>query len=84
VGARLATRAAGAPQGRTTDLAGPREERLDEMIRSFARRTGHGGWIPSVSLPGAQMKAMRAGLALPGPGATLGTQTFAQWLDEQP
>jgi uncharacterized protein YbjT (DUF2867 family) len=84
VGARLATLAAGAPQGRTTDLAGPREERLDEMIRSFARRTGHGGWIPSVSLPGAQMKAMRAGLALPGPGATLGTQTFAQWLDEQP
>ena len=73
--------AAGAPQGRAADLAGPREERLDDMVKAYARRTGHGGWIPSVSLPGGQMKGMRAGLGLPGPGAVLGTETFAQWLD---
>lgn len=82
VGERLAALAVGAPQGRVADLAGPREERLDEMITAYARRTGHGGWIPSVSLPGAQMKGMRAGYALPQPGATLGRQTFAEWLDE--
>jgi hypothetical protein len=35
-----------------------------------------------VSLPGAQMKAMRAGLALPGSDAVLATQTFADWLRE--
>jgi uncharacterized protein YbjT (DUF2867 family) len=80
VGARLAALAAGAPQGRAADLAGPREERLDDMVRQYALRTGHRGWVPSVSLPGAQLKAMRAGLALPGPGAVLGTQTFEEWL----
>lgn len=82
VGAHLAALAAGAPQGRAADLAGPREERLDEMIKAYARRTGHGGWVPSVSLPGGQMKGMRQGLGLPGPGAVLGTQTFAEWLAE--
>lgn len=81
VGAHLAGLAAGPAQGRAADLAGPREERLDEMVKAYARRMGHGGWIPSLSLPGAQMKGMRAGLALPGPGAVLGTQTFAEWLD---
>ena len=84
VGERLAALAVGAPQGRVADLAGPREERLDEMVKAYARRTGHDGWIPSVSLPGAQMKGMRAGYALPQPGATLGRQTFAEWLAELP
>ncbi|GAA5088750.1 NAD(P)H-binding protein [Microbacterium yannicii] len=82
VGRHLATLAAGAPQGRVPDLAGPREEAMDEMVKAFARHTGHRGWIPSVSLPGAQMKAMRAGLALPAPGAVLATQTFSDWLRE--
>ena len=82
VGEHVARLATGPAQGRAADLAGPREERLDEMVKAFAHRTGHRGWIPSVSLPGAQMKGMRAGYALPGPDATLGTQTFAQWLDE--
>lgn len=80
VGRRLATLAAGGPQGRTPDLAGPREERLDDMVKAYAARIGYRGWIPSVSLPGKQLRAMRDGLALPGPGATLGTQTFAEWL----
>ncbi|MDR7183374.1 uncharacterized protein YbjT (DUF2867 family) [Microbacterium trichothecenolyticum] len=82
VGAHLARLATGAPQGRAADLAGPQEERLDDMVKAYARRTGHGGWIPSVSLPGAQMKGMRAGLALPGDGAVLGVQPFAEWLTE--
>ncbi|MDQ7878925.1 NAD(P)H-binding protein [Microbacterium sp. QXD-8] len=82
VGARLAALATGAPQGRTADLAGPREEAMDQMVKAYARRTGHRGWVPSVSLPGAQMKAMRAGLALPGSDAVLTTQTFADWLSD--
>jgi len=81
VGAHVAALAADAPRGRAADLAGPREERLDEMVKAYARRTGRRGWIPAMSLPGAQMKGMRAGLALPGEGAVLGTQTFADWLD---
>lgn len=83
VGAHLATLATGAPQGRAADLAGPREEAMDQMVKAYARRTGHRGWVPSVSLPGAQMKAMRAGLALPGSDAVLTTQTFAEWLRER-
>ena len=80
VGAHLATMAAGPAQGRARDIGGPREERLDEMVRAYARHQGRRGWIPSVSLPGAQMKGMRAGDALPGPDAVLGTETFAAWL----
>jgi uncharacterized protein YbjT (DUF2867 family) len=80
VGEHLAALATGAPQGRARDLAGPREERLDEMIKAYARATGHRGWIPSISVPSAQMKGMRAGHALPGPEAHLGRQTFSEWL----
>ncbi|HEY9308961.1 MAG TPA: NAD(P)H-binding protein [Microbacterium sp.] len=82
VGVHLATLATGAPQARAADLAGPREEAMDQMVKAYARRTGHRGWVPSVSLPGPQMKAMRAGLALPGSDAVLTTQTFAGWLRE--
>jgi len=90
VGSHLARIAAGEPQG-TVELAGPREERLDDMVRRYARARGSRGsrgtrgargWVPSVSLPGAQMAGMRAGLNLPGPGAVLGTQTFDEWLAE--
>ncbi|MFE7846210.1 SDR family oxidoreductase [Microbacterium sp. NPDC057407] len=80
VGEHLAAVASGAAQGRAADLAGPREERLDEMVRAYGRREGNRGWIPSVSLPGAQMKGMRAGHALPGPGAVTGRETFDEWL----
>jgi len=83
VGERLAALAAAPPSGRARDLAGPREEALDAMVKSYARATGHGGWIPSVSIPTAQMKGMRAGYALPGADADLGRQTFAEWLAAQ-
>lgn len=67
-------------QGRTHDLAGPREEKLDEMVRAYARTIGYRGWMPSISVPGGQMKGMRAGHVLPGPDAVHGSQTFAEWL----
>lgn len=80
VGERLAALATGEAQGRVRDLAGPHEEQLAEMIRAYARSEGYRGWVPALSVPGPQMKGMRAGDALPGPDADLGTQTFAQWL----
>lgn len=83
VGRRLVEIASGSARGRAVDFAGPREERLDEMVRAYARTAGHRGWIPSVSIPGAQMRGMRAGLALPQEDAVLGRQTFAQWLEER-
>lgn len=80
VGARLAALAVAGPQGRARDFAGPREERLADMVRAFARANGYRGWIPALNVPGPQMAGMRAGRALPGPDAELGTQTFDEWL----
>ncbi|WP_223626936.1 SDR family oxidoreductase [Microbacterium sp. EST19A] len=80
VGDRLAELAAGEPQGRVRDFAGPREEQLAEMIRAYARSEGYRGSIPALNIPGPQMAGMRAGDALPGPDAVLGRQTFAEWL----
>lgn len=82
--ARVAELAAAPAIGRAPDLAGPREEQLDQMVRAYARRIGVRGPIPSVSIPGAQQRAMREGLGLPGPDAVLGTQTFAEWLAAVP
>lgn len=83
VGERLAALAAGTPQGRALDIAGPREEALDAMVKAYARSIGHRGWIPSINVPTEQMKGMRAGYALPGPETMLTTQTFAEWLAER-
>lgn len=80
VAERLVDLAAGSPQGRVTDLAGPQEERLSEMVRAFARATGHRGWIPALRVPTRQMRGMRAGGVLPGPDADRGRQTFSEWI----
>ncbi|GAA3911217.1 SDR family oxidoreductase [Microbacterium invictum] len=79
VGTHLARIAAGDPQP-LVELAGPREEQLDDMVRRYARAHGARGWIPAISVPSTQMKGMRQGLNLPGPGAIIGTQTFDEWL----
>lgn len=83
VARRLTELAVGKAQGCAVDLAGPREENLDQMVKSYARHAGYRGWVPSMNVPGAQMKGMRAGLVLPGADAALGTQTFAHWLAER-
>ena len=83
VGERLTALAAGAPQGAARDFAGPREERLADMVRAYARATGHRGWIPAINIPTKQMSGMRAGHALPGADADLGRQTFAEWVATQ-
>ncbi|KRA24411.1 3-beta hydroxysteroid dehydrogenase [Microbacterium sp. Root61] len=84
VAAHLVDLAEAAPAGRVTDLAGPREESLVEMVRAYARSRGTKGWIPAIGLPGAFGKAQRDGSLLPGPDAVLGTQTFAEWMTALP
>lgn len=69
--------------GRATDIAGPREEDLAAMIRAWVRHQGRRGPVMPVSLPGAQMRGMRAGLALPGPDAQVLGPTFTDWLAER-
>jgi len=70
------------PQGRVTDLAGPREESLVCMVRDYARAQGVRGWIPEVSLPGGLGRAQQDGSLLPGRDAILGRRTFEAWLGE--
>jgi uncharacterized protein YbjT (DUF2867 family) len=82
VGAALARIAAGDPVA-MSELAGPREEIMADMIREVVRARGDRRLVVSVPVPGATGKAMAAGGGLPvGPGLR-GTQTFADWLTEQ-
>lgn len=80
VARQLLDLAAGGAPSRTVELAGPREESLVEMIRTYARAIGARGWIPAVSLPGALGRAQRDGTLLPDADAVLGHQTYADWI----
>ena len=80
VAERLVELAAAAPAGRATELAGPQEESLADMVRAYARAKGSRAWIPSIALPGGFGRAMRDGSLLPGADAVLGRQTFAEWV----
>ncbi|WP_349828083.1 SDR family oxidoreductase [Brevibacterium litoralis] len=80
VGERLAELALGEAQGRATDLAGPREESLEEMVRAVARDEGRRGWIPPMSLPTGMMRGLALGDVLPGEDADLRGPTFDEWL----
>lgn len=82
VAERLVTLAEGPATGRAADLAGPQEEDLAEMVRSYARSQGNRRLLLPVRLPLPMMRGMAAGLQLPGAGARRGVQTFAEWLDQ--
>jgi uncharacterized protein YbjT (DUF2867 family) len=82
VGAALAGIAAGDPVP-MSELAGPREEIMADMVRQVVRARGDRRLVVSVRVPGATGKAMAGRDGLPaGPGLR-GTQTFADWLAEQ-
>lgn len=83
VAARLVDLAEAGPAGRAADIAGPREERLADMMREWAAHSGRRGWMPEISLPGAFGRALRDGSVLPDAEADRGTVTFADWLKAQ-
>jgi uncharacterized protein YbjT (DUF2867 family) len=80
VAADLVRIAEGPPSGLATDLAGPREEEMAELVRRYLKATGKTKPVLRLILPGRFGRALRDGGLLPGPGARLGTQTFDQWL----
>ncbi|HEY5398881.1 MAG TPA: NAD(P)H-binding protein [Trebonia sp.] len=82
VGAALARIAAGDPVA-MSELAGPREEIMADMIRQVARARGDRRLVVSVRVPGAAGKGMAAGGGLPDRPGLRGTQTFSDWLTEQ-
>ena len=84
VAAHLVDLAEDGPAGRASDLGGPREESLADMVHRYAHAIGYRAPLPVVNTPGALGRALRSGALLPGAGALRGTQTFTQWLDALP
>ncbi|HEY2642385.1 MAG TPA: NAD(P)H-binding protein [Galbitalea sp.] len=80
VAAVLAETATGDAQGLLPELAGPKEERMSELVRRYLRATGDDRPVLEVRVPGAWWRGLRDGSCLPGPGARLGKQTFSEWL----
>jgi uncharacterized protein YbjT (DUF2867 family) len=67
----------------TTELAGPREERLLEAARLLAARRGEGLRVEEQPLDPSDPDSERYanGTALPGPNAKLAGPTFEEWLE---
>lgn len=82
VGAELARLATGEPVP-LTELAGPGEENMADLIRQVVRARGDRRRVLEVRVPGATGKSMAAGGNLPDRPGLRGTQTFASWLAEQ-
>jgi uncharacterized protein YbjT (DUF2867 family) len=80
VAERLVDLAVNPPAGRVRDLAGPREERMSDLVRRWLNATAQPGRVIEVPLPGGFGRAIRDGTILPRPGADLGRQTFDEWL----
>ncbi|MDZ7932795.1 SDR family oxidoreductase [Rhodococcus sp. NPDC076796] len=83
VAERLVDLAEGPPAGRVADLGGPREERMAEMVRGYARAIGARGLVLEVPIPGAYGRAMRDGTLVTTNDSDHGSQTFDQWSDAQ-
>jgi uncharacterized protein YbjT (DUF2867 family) len=66
-----------------SELAGPREENMADLLRQVLAERGERRRVIEVRVPGAGGRAMATGGGLPGPGVRLGTQTFADWLRSQ-
>jgi uncharacterized protein YbjT (DUF2867 family) len=78
---RLVSLVLGPPRGQVPDLAGPREELLVDMVRSYARAVQSRIPVIQIGVPGALGTAMRAGALLPSRSAERGSQSFREWVD---
>jgi uncharacterized protein YbjT (DUF2867 family) len=67
----------------TTEIAGPREERLAEAARLLVARRGESLRVEEAPSDPSDPDSVRYanGAALPGPGAKLAGPTFEEWLD---
>jgi uncharacterized protein YbjT (DUF2867 family) len=68
------------PRGMAPELAGPREERMPELVRRLLRARGGRRLVLPLPLPGATGRAMAEGGLLPTSDGPRGTITFDQWL----
>jgi uncharacterized protein YbjT (DUF2867 family) len=80
VASALVTAALDRPAGRLPDLAGPRVERMEDLVRQLLHARGRRGLIVPIRLPGRAGTAMAEGSLLPTDDGSRGTLTFDQWL----
>jgi uncharacterized protein YbjT (DUF2867 family) len=80
VGEALAEAAAGPPQGRAPDLAGPRPEDMVDMARRALAASGRSVTLAPTWRGGVFAVEMAGEAMLPGPGARLAPTTFDEWL----
>ncbi len=80
VAVALVAAALGRPAGRLPDMAGPRAERMEDLVRQLLRARGRRGVIVPTRVPGRAGRAMAEGGLLPTEDGPRGTQTFDQWL----
>jgi hypothetical protein len=65
-----------------TEIAGPQEEQLVDMVARLAARRGDPVRVEGVADPNdPDRDLVKAGALLPGPAATLAGPTFQEWLD---
>ncbi|MFD9700517.1 SDR family oxidoreductase [Lentzea sp. NPDC059081] len=79
VAERIASLALGQPAGRVTDLAGPADYDLRQLVRDYLTTTGKRRLTVGLRLPGKAGKAYRAGLNLTADGVR-GTRTWEEFL----
>ena len=84
VGLAVAKLATEPPAGLTADLAGPKVERMADLVRRYLRATGSRRPVFEVPIPGAWGRSLRDGSLLPKGDVPLGKQTFDEWLAELP
>jgi uncharacterized protein YbjT (DUF2867 family) len=80
VAAELVRVAAGPPRGRATDIAGPRELWMHEMIRRFIAARGLRRIAVPIRFPGKAGREQANGGLLPRGEVTLGRIPYAEWL----
>jgi uncharacterized protein YbjT (DUF2867 family) len=68
------------PAGRLPDLAGPRVERMEDLVRQLLHARGRRALVAPVRLPGRAGRALAEGGLLPTADGPRGTQTFDEWL----
>lgn len=76
----LVTAALEQPAGRLPDLAGPRLERMDDLMRRLLKARGSRALVVSLRLPGRLGRALAEGSLLPTDAGPRGQLTFEVWL----
>jgi uncharacterized protein YbjT (DUF2867 family) len=80
VAARLAELTLGAPSGRVPDLAGPRVQPMDELMRSYFAARGARRALMPLRMPGKAGRAYRGGDNLALRDVDLGSRTWEEFL----